>query len=198
MTNRFGSGVRSDPGGAVALSVVLLALISLEIMYLDDSWKRGEDSRRAIDQLEVGNTQMQQHIAELRSASQKISATFTRLNDGILRVAGIEGRLPTPGRSPNSNPEYDDCKVAKSLREYGLTVRSVQEGHHETSIGFEVGSNDLELHRFVPLLAQQENSNAFFFVDKLDLVRPVGIPAFSMNPTGLETRLQIRVLTGPK
>jgi hypothetical protein len=198
MTNRFGAGVRSDPRGAVALSVVLLALISLEIMYLDDSWKRGEDSRSAIDQLEVGNTQMQQHIAELRSASQKISATFTRLNDGILRVAGIEGRLPTPGHSQNSIPEYDDCKVAKSLREYGLVVRSVQEGRHETSIGFEVGSNDLELHRFVPLLAQQENSNAFLFVDKLDLVRPVGIPAFSMNPTGLETRLQIRVLTGPK
>jgi hypothetical protein len=87
MTNRFSSGVRSDARGAVALSVILLALISLEIMYLNDFWKRGEDSRRAIDQLEVGNTQMQQHIAELRSASQKISATFTRLNDGILRVA---------------------------------------------------------------------------------------------------------------
>jgi hypothetical protein len=103
-----------------------------------------------------------------------------------------------PGHSPNFNPEYDDCKVAKSLREYGLAVRPVPEGRQETSIGFEVDSNDLELHRFVPLLAQQENSNAFLFVDKLDLVRPVGIPAFSMNPTGLETRLQIRVLTGPK
>ena len=52
-------------------------------------------------------------------------------------------------------------------------VKSFQEGHRETSVSFEVGSNHLELHRLVPFLAEQENSNAFLFVDKLDLVRPV-------------------------
>jgi len=198
VSKRSDSGVRKDPGGAVALAIVLLALISLEAIYLEDAWKRGEEARRANDQLEAGNTQMQRHIAELRSSSQKISAMFARLNDGIVRVAGIEGRLPTPGHSSNSNPEYDDSKVAKSLREYGLMVKPIQEGRHETSISFDVGSNRLELHRFVPLLAQQENSNAFLFVDELVLVRPVEIPAFSKNPTGLETRLLMRVLTGPK
>jgi hypothetical protein len=198
MTNPSGSGARNDPGGAVALAVVLLALISLEAIYLGDAWKRGEEERKANDQLEAGNTQTQRYIAELRSASQKISATFTRLNDGIVRVAGTDGRLPTPGHRSNSNPEYDDSKVAKSLREYGLTVKPIQEGRHETSICFEVGSNRLELHRFVPLLAEQENSNAFLFVDELALVRPIEIPAFSMNPTGLETRLLIRILTGQK
>ena len=167
-------------------------------MYLEDLWKRDEESRKANDQLEAGNSQMQRHIAELRSAAQKISAMFARLNDGIVRVAGIEGRLPTPGHSPKSNPEYADSKVAKSLREYGLVVKSFQEGHRETSVSFEAGSNHLELHRLVPFLAEQENSNAFLFVDKLDLVRPLEIPAFSMNPTGLETRLLIRVLIGTK
>ena len=77
-------------------------------------------------------------------------------------------------------------------------VKSFQEGHRETSVSFEVGSNRLELHRLVPFLAEQENSNAFLFVDKLDLVRPLAIPSFSMNPAGLETRLLIRVLSGPK
>ena len=51
------------------------------------------------------------------------------------------------------------------------------------------GSNHLELHRLLPLLAEQENSNAFLFIDKLDLTRPDEIPAFSTNPTGLQTRL---------
>jgi hypothetical protein len=198
MKNRAGSGARKDPGSAVALAVGLLAFIAIETIYLNDFWKHNEESRKANDQLEAANTQSRRHIAELRSATQKIGAIFARLNDGIVRVSGSEGRLPTPARNPNSNPEYDDSKVAKSLREYGFVVKSVQQARHETSIGFEAGSNHLELHRLLPLLAEQENSNAFLFVDKLDLVRPFEIPAFSMNPTGLQTRLLIRVLTGPK
>jgi hypothetical protein len=197
MKKRAGSGARKDPGSAVALAVVLLAFIAIEAIYLNNFCKSNEESRKANDQLEAANSQIQRHIAELRSATQKISAIFARLNDGIVRVSGNEGRLPTPGRNPTSNPD-DDSKVAKSLREYGLVVKSVQQGRHETSVSFEAGSNHLELHRLLPLLAEQENSNAFLFVDKLDLGRPPEIPAFSMNPTGLETRLLIRVLTGPK
>jgi hypothetical protein len=198
VTKRTDSGVRKDPGSAIVLAVALLAVMSIEAVYLEGFWKRDEESRKANDQLEAGNSRMQRHIAELRSATQKISATFTRLNDGIIRVAGNEGRLPTPGRNPKGNPEYADSKVAKSLRESGLVVKSLQEGRRETSISIEVGSNQLELHRLVPFLAEQENSNAFLFIDKLDLVRPIEIPAFSMNPTGLQTRLLIRVLSGPK
>jgi hypothetical protein len=63
---------------------------------------------------------------------------------------------------------------------------------------FEAGSNNLELHRLLPFLAEQENSNAFLFLQRVDLARPAGVPAFSMNPTALETRLLIRVLSGPK
>jgi hypothetical protein len=192
------SGLRKDPRSAVALAVALLAAISIEAMDLENLWKRGEEARQSNGQLDAANVQMQRHIAELRSSAQKITAIFTRLNDGIIRVAGIEGRLPVPGHNPKSNLEYGDSKVAKSLQEFGLVVKSFQEGHRETSVSFEVGSNRLELHRLVPFLAEQENSNAFFFVDKLDLVRPLAIPSFSMNPVGLETRLLIRVLSGPK
>jgi hypothetical protein len=198
MKNRAGSGARKDPGSALALAVGRLVFTAIEAIYLNDFYKRNEESRKASDQLEAANSQIRRHIAELRSATQKINAIFARLNDGIVRVSGNEGRLPTPGRNPNGNLEYEDSKVAKSLREYGFVVKSVQQARHETSICFEAGSNHLELHRLLPLLAEQENSNAFLFVDKLDLVRPVEVPAFSMNPTGLETRLLIRVLTGPK
>ena len=87
--------------------------ISIEAMYLENLWKRGEEARQSNDQLDAGNSQMQRHIAELRSSAQKITAMFTRLNDGIIRVAGIEGRLPVPGRNPKSNSEYGESKVAK-------------------------------------------------------------------------------------
>ena len=198
MTKKSDSGARRDPGSAVALAIALMAVISVEAMYLENLWKRDEESRKANDQLEGSNSQRERYIAELRLAALKIRATFTRLNDGIIRVDGIEGRLPTPGRSPRVMPEYSESKVAKSLREYGFVVKALQEGRRETSVSFEVGANHLELHRLVPFLAEQENSNAFFLIDKLDLVRPVETPAFSMNPTWLETRVVIRVLSGPK
>jgi hypothetical protein len=195
--SRAGSDARKDPRSALVLVAVLLAFIAIEAIYLNNFWKRNQESLKANNQLEAVNSQTQKHIAELRSATQKISAIFARLNDGIVRVPGYEGRLPTPGHNTIGNPA-DDSKVAKSLREYGLVVKSVQQGRHEMSVSFEAGSNHLELHRLLPLLAEQENSNAFLFVDRLDLGRPAEIPAFSMNPTGLETRLQMRVLTGPK
>lgn len=198
MTKESDSGVRKDPRSAVVLAIALLAAISIEAMYLEDFWKRGQEARQSNGQLDGANSQMQRHLVELRSSAQKITAIFTRLNDGIIRVAGSEGRLPVPGQNPKSNLEYGDSKVAKSLQEFGLLVKSFQEGHHERSVTFEVNSNRLELHRLVPFLAEQENSNAFLFVDKLDLIRPLAIPSFSMNPAGLETRLLIRVLSGPK
>lgn len=198
MTKMAGSGVKRDPRSAVALTIALLTVISIQAIFLEKLWKSGKEARKANDQLEASNSQMQRHIAELRAATQKISATFTRLNDGIIRVAANEGRLPTPGHNPKSNPEFADNKIAKSFRDYGLAVTSLRAGRHESSIILEVGSNQLELHRLIPFLAEQENSNAFLFIDKLDLARPVEIPAFSMNPTGLATIFLIRVLSGPK
>ena len=58
MTSRTDPGVRKDPGSAVALAVVLLAVLSVEAIYLEDFWKRDEESRKANDQLEAGNSQM--------------------------------------------------------------------------------------------------------------------------------------------
>ena len=198
MTSSTDPSVRQDPGSAVALAVLLLAFLAVEAAYLEDFWKRNEASHKANEQQEAGNSQMRRHSAELRAAAQKISATFARLNDGIVRVTSIAGRLPIPGRSAKDNLEYADSTVAKSLQEYGLVVKALQDGRRETSVSFEAGSNHLELHRLIPFLAQQENSNAFLFVDKLDLVRPVEIPAFSLHPTALQTRLLIRILSGPK
>src|ERR1700722_7031320 len=108
MTTRTDSGTRKDPGSAIVLAMALIAVISTEAIYLEGFWKGQEELRKANDQLEAGISQSQRHIVELRAASQKISATFTRLNDGIIRVPGTEGRLSTPGRNSKDDSEYDD------------------------------------------------------------------------------------------
>jgi hypothetical protein len=192
------TGFKRDPKNAIALTVALLVVLATEVVYLEDVWRRNEETRNVNDRLEATNSQTQRHIAELHSAAQKIGVVFTRLNDGIERVASTEGRLPTPGQNPKSNSQGSDPRVAQSLRENGLVVTALPGARRESSVSFQVGSDRLELHRLVPLLAEEENSNAFLFVDKLDLVRPPQVPAFSMSPTGLETRFSIRVLAGPK
>ena len=198
MTRRTYSEAKKDPRSAVFLAIALMAIVVIEAISLQGFWKRNQDSRQTNSQLESSNSQMQRHIAELRLATQRISAIFARLSDGMLSVAGIEGRLPIPGHSPKEISPYTESKVAKSLREYGFLVSALQEGRREPSVSYKVGSNQLELHRLIPFLAEQENSNAFLFVDKLNLVRPGQTPAFSMNPVGLETELLIRLLAGPK
>ena len=115
MKNRAGSGARKDPGSAVALALGLLAFIAIETIYLNDFWKRNEESRKANDQLEAANSQIRRHIAELRSATQKIGAIFARLNDGIVRVSGGEGRLTTPARNPAKTRDFPSrCSLPRS------------------------------------------------------------------------------------
>ena len=193
------AGVRRDPRSAVALTITLLLVVAIEALYLDNFWRGNEENRRINNQVEAINAQTQRHIAGLHSAAQKIGVVFTRLNEGIERVPIIEGRLPTPAQEPKSNPSpASDSRVAGPLREYGLEVTSLPEGLRESSRSFQAGSNHLELHRLVPLLAELENSNAFLFVDKLDLVRPLRVPPFATSPTELEAKFSMRVLAGPK
>ena len=40
MTSSTDPGVRKDPGSAVALAVALLAVLSIEAIYLEGFWKR--------------------------------------------------------------------------------------------------------------------------------------------------------------
>ncbi len=192
------AGAKRDPKSAVALTVALLVVIATEAVYLANFWRSNEEVRKLNNQAEASNSQTQRHIVELHSATQKIGVVFMRLNDGIARVASTEGRLATPGQDPKSNSQGPDPRLAQRLREYGLVVTSLPEVRRESSVSFQVASDHLELHRLIPLLAEEENSDAFLFVDKLDLVRPLQVSAFSMSPTGLEAKFSMRVLAGSK
>ena len=198
MTRRSSPVLKRDPRSAVLLTVVLIGIVACEAISLSGFSTKNSELRTANDQLEAANRQMERHISELRFSAEKIAATFARLNDGIVRVSRNEGRLPVPGGNTKDDPGVVENRIEKSIRDYGLIVKPVDGPHHETSVMFEAGSNNLELHRLLPFLAEQENSNAFLFLERVDLARPAGIPAFSMNPTALETRLLIRVLSGPK
>ncbi len=198
MTIRSGPLVKRDPRSAILMTVVLVAIVVGEAVSLISFWRTNDELRSANDQLDAANQQTERHISELRSSAETIAATFTRLNDGILRVSGNDGRLLVPGRNPKAGSDIAGNRIEKSIQEYGLVIKPVDGTRHESSITFEAGSNRLELHRLLPFLAEQENSNAFLFLERVDLVRPAEIPAFSMNPTGLEVRLLVRVLSGPK
>jgi hypothetical protein len=67
--------------------------------------------------------------------------------------------------------------------------------HSESSVGYQLGSDQLEFHRLVPLIAQEENSNVFLFIDHLEFTRPKATGPFSMTPTALQTRLTARMFT---
>lgn len=127
MTSSTDPSVRQNPGSAVVLAVIILAFLAVEAVYLEDFWRRNEASHKANEKQEASNSQMRRHSTELRAAAQKISATFARLNDGIIRVTSTPGRLPIPGRSAKDNLEYADSTVAKSLQEYGLVVKALQD-----------------------------------------------------------------------
>ncbi len=198
MTRRSSPVLKRDPRSAVLLTLVLVGIVVCEVISLSCFSTKNSVLRTANERLEAANRQMERHISELRSSAEKIAATFARLNDGIVRVSRNEGRLPVPGRNTKDDPDVVDNRIEKSIRNYGFIVKPVDGPHHEMSVMFEAGSNSVELHRLLPFLAEQENSNAFLFLERVDLARPAGVPAFSMNPTALETRLLIRVLSGPK
>jgi hypothetical protein len=198
MTMRAAPLVMRDPKSAILMTLVLVAIVLVEAVSLISFWRSNDELRTVNGQLEGANRQTVGHISELRSSAEKIAATFTRLNDGIVRVSGSDGRLPVSGRSPKEGADVAENRIEKAIRDYGLVVTPVDGTRHESSITFEAGSNRLELHRLLPFLVEQENSNAFLFLERVDLVRPAEIPAFSMNPTGLEARFLFRVLSGPK
>jgi hypothetical protein len=196
MTTRIVSDARRNPSSAIFFAMILLGLVSSEAICLENLWRKNSESRAANDQQEQLNRQMERHVSELKTATDKIAAVFARLSDGIIRTAGVDGQFSLLGHSLKQDPGPTYNRVAESIRQYGLVVRPIAPGPHERSVRFEAGSNNLELHRLVPILAEQENSNAFLFVDKLELTRPAVVPAFSMNPTGIEARFEFRVLSG--
>jgi hypothetical protein len=140
------------------------------------------------------NERIRAEIQGLKALQPHISAIFVRLNDAVFNPRTTEAGQ-TSGRSrlrPLNG--YERPSVIQAIVDAGVVVQPGRPTLGESSAIFEAGSSRLEFQRLIALLAEQENSNAFLYLDRLLLSRPAAIPPFSELPTYIDARFSIRIL----
>ena len=182
-------------GSVGALVLILLCAESLWISRVnsvtDELARQNQIQRRA-------NERLRAEIQGLKLSQARVSAMYVRLNDSVAGPRGLEGtRGSTAANRPHAkSPDLDGRPSAiQQLTEAGVVVQPTKVSPGETANAYEAGSSRLEFQRLVPLLAEQENSNAFLFFDRVLLSRPTATQPFSREPTYLDARFSIRVLT---
>lgn len=173
-------------------------LVGLELKLLADGWTEVELLGQENNHQETANNHLEGEIEGLRVSKARIEALYTRLSDTMIASRGasslhINSTPTTPLTSDSSSLE---AAGIEGFTQAGLIVQPVRVPNGEMSIIYEAGTASLEFHRLVPLLAEQENADLFMYFDKVLLSRPPNIPPFSTDPTYLDTRLTIRMLTG--
>jgi hypothetical protein len=176
----------------------VLVIIGIET-YILGNGHRSADGLAIQNQIqEQANHRLEAEIGGLRNSELKIKALFLRLNDAVYSPQAFD-RIPEEAsgklrarqvRQPEALPP-----AIKQLNEAGILARPERVPNGESAEVYEAGSSKLELHRLIPVLAEQENSNAFLFLDRVYLSRPISIPPFSIDPTYLDMRLTVRILS---
>jgi len=104
---------------------------------------------------------MRLEIQGLKAMQQKISAMFVRLNDAVFNLRITEAERAS-GRSRMRSLIGDERPSSiQMIVDAGVVVQPGRPAPGEASAIFEAGSSRLEFQRLIPLLAEQENSNAF-------------------------------------
>jgi hypothetical protein len=177
-------------GGIAAL---VLGFVSIEILCVLQM-KRWSDEllNQNLIQLQE-NHRIRTEIEEIKAMQSKISAMFVRLNDAVFRRLSESGQKTGRPRMRVLNDDRRPSPV-QMFADAGLVVQPGKASPGESSAIFEAGSSRLEFQRLIPLLAEQENSNAFLYFDRIFINRPAAIQPFSELPTYLDTRFSIRIL----
>jgi len=180
---------------AIAVSA---GLLGLELKLLADGWTAAQFLDQENKQQEIANNHLEGEIEGLRVSKARIEALYTRLSDTMIASRGTSSLHvnSTPTAPLTGDGSSFEAAGIAGFTQAGLIVQPVRVPNGEMSIIYEAGTAGLEFHRLVPLLAEQENADLFLYFDKVLLSRPPNIPAFSTEPTYLETRLTIRMLTG--
>lgn len=181
--------------GAVVVSA---GLLGLELKLLTDGWTAVHFLDQENKQQEIANNELEGEIEGLRVSKARIEALYTRLSDTMIASRGTSSlhiNSTTTAPLTGDGSSFEAAGIA-GFTQAGLIVQPVRVPNGEMSIIYEAGTAGLEFHRLVPLLAEQENADLFLYFDKVLLSRPPSIPPFSTDPTYLETRLSIRMLTG--
>ncbi|HXM01612.1 MAG TPA: hypothetical protein VN939_03365 [Chthoniobacterales bacterium] len=178
--------------------VVSAGWLGLELKLLADGWTAVRLLDQANKKQETANNHVEGEIEGLRVSKARIEALYTRLSDTMIASRGTSSLHinSTPMAPLNSDGSAFEAAGIAGFTQAGLIVQPVRVPNGEMSIIYEAGTASLEFHRLVPLLAEQENADLFLYFDKVLLSRPPSIPPFSTDPTYLDTRLTIRLLTG--
>jgi hypothetical protein len=181
------------PRSAIVLSVGVMILLIAEACWLLN-WHRANEELTLVNVRRAGQNAIDgRKVLELRSASVRIDGLYLRLQDPLTAT-------PQAGQQPSGLPggpraAATEPMVIQDFVKAGLKAVPTRPVHSESGVGYQLGSDQLEFHRLVPLIAQEENSNVFFFIDHLEFLRPKATGPFSMKPTALQTRLTARMFT---
>jgi hypothetical protein len=181
-------GAMAVAAGLLGLELKLLTNGRTAVHFLDQENK----------QQETANNHLEGEIEGLRVSKARIEALYTRLSDTMIASRGTSSLHvnSTPTALLNGDSSSFEAAGIAGFTQAGLIVQPVRVPNGEMSIIYEAGTAGLEFHRLVPLLVEQENADLFLYFDKVLLTRPPSIPPFSTDPTYLDTRLTVRMLTG--
>jgi hypothetical protein len=177
------------PRSAIVLGACVLVLFIGEAFWLFN-WHRANESLSVANVRRAGQNAIDgRKVLELRSASVRIDGLYLRLQDPLTpQIAQQPSALVS-----DAHPAATEPMIIQDFVKAGLKAVPSSAAHSESSVGYQLGSDQLEFHRLAPLIAQEENSNVFLFIDHLEFTRPKATGPFSMKPTALQTRLTARM-----
>jgi len=176
------------------IGLLVFGFISLELFCIL-RMNKGSDAllnQNVIQRQE--NERMRTEIQGLKAMQQKISAMFVRLNDAVFNLRIMEAERTSSLSRLRSLTGDERPSAIQMIADAGVVVHPGRTNPGEASAIFEAGSSRLEFQRLIPMLAEQENSNAFLYIDRIFVSRPAAIPPFSELPTYLDARFSIRIL----
>jgi hypothetical protein len=178
-----------------SVGAVAVVLLGIEAFWLCRMRAGTDELVRQNQAQRVLNERFRSEIHGLQLSQAKVSAMYVRLNDAIVGPKGLEG---TRGRAAANSrlPDLDRRPFSiQQLAEAGAVIQPTRPSAGEAALTYEAGSSRLEFQRLVPLLAEQENSNAFLYFDRVFLSRPNATQPFSRDPTYIDARFSIRILS---
>ena len=173
-------------------------LLGAEAICLSRMTTAADELARQNQAQRLLNGRLQSEIQGLKLSQAKVSAMYVRLNDAIVGPKGLEGTHGPVAVNPlhSGLPDLAGRPFAiQQLAEAGAVVQPTRPSAGEAAITYEAGCSKLEFQRLVALLAEQENSNAFLYFDRVFLSRSGSTQPFSRDPTYLDARFSIRLLS---
>jgi len=173
-------------------------LLGAEAICLSRMTTAADELARQNQAQRLLNGRLRSEIQGLKLSQAKVSAMYVRLNDAIVGPKGLEGTHGPVAVNPlhSGLPDLAGRPFAiQQLAEAGAVVQPTRPSAGEAAITYEAGCSKLEFQRLVALLAEQENSNAFLYFDRVFLSRPGSTQPFSRDPTYLDARFSIRLLS---